>query len=109
MRHQECQSESGKLPEYVFSDSEGKAIHPDCVYDLVKRIGKKIGRPDVTVHAFRHTCASLLLAAGEHPKVLQDLLGHSSITVTMDLYSHVMPGLRERAVSRMDEIIDPKK
>ena len=90
-RHQECQSESGKLPEYVFSDAEGKAIHPDCVYDLVKRIGKKIGLPDVTVHAFRHTCASLHLAAGEHPEVLQQDLS------------------LEKAVLKTDDIIEMKK
>lgn len=83
-RHQECQSESGKLPEYVFSDAEGKAIHPDCVYDLVKRIGKKIGLPDVTVHAFRHTCASLHLAAGEHPEVLQQDLSLKKAVLKTD-------------------------
>lgn len=53
----------------------------------------------------RHSAASLLLAAGEHPKVVSELLGHSRIGLTLDTYSHVLPGLVERATSRLEDLI----
>lgn len=61
-------------------------------------------RPDGTpprVHDLRHTAASLAIQAGAHPKVVQEMLGHSTITVTLDIYGHLMPGLHEEVVGRM--------
>ena len=48
---------------------------------------------------------SILLAAGEHPKVVQERLGHANIATTMDLYTHVMPGMQDEAASRVDAIL----
>jgi len=62
--------------------------------------------PFVTVHILRHTAATLLLESGENPKIVQELLGHSSISVTMDVYSHVIPGLKQQAVSKLTELIN---
>jgi integrase len=59
----------------------------------------------VTFHALRHTCASLLLAANVHPKVVQERLGHSSIAITMDLYSHVTPSMQVDAAAKLDDIL----
>jgi integrase len=53
----------------------------------------------------RHSAATLLLAAGEHPKVVAELLGHSKITLTLDTYSHVVPALLEQAARRMEDIV----
>ncbi len=53
----------------------------------------------------RHTAASLLLANGEHPKVVQEMLGHFSITLTMDTYSHVMPDMQEQSAARLDALL----
>lgn len=53
----------------------------------------------------RHSAATLLLAAGEHPKVVAELLGHSKIALTLDTYSHVIPGLVDRAADRLEQII----
>jgi integrase len=53
----------------------------------------------------RHSAATLLLAAGEHPKVVAELLGHSKITLTLDTYSHVTPALLEQAARRMEDIV----
>jgi integrase len=58
--------------------------------------------PRVRVHDLRHTTASVLLEVGIHPKVVQDLLGHSTIAVTLDTYSHVAPALHREAVQRLD-------
>jgi integrase len=91
--------------EYVFSRANGQPLYPDVIYDHLKRIGKRLGFPHVTVHMLRHTVASLLLEAGEHPKVVQELLGHSSIGITMDIYSHVMPGMKHQAVNKLTEML----
>jgi integrase len=52
----------------------------------------------------RHTCASLLIQLGAHPKVIQEWLGHRSITVTMDVYGHLYPSLNEALTERLDEV-----
>jgi len=58
----------------------------------------KAGLPDKRFHDLRHTCASILLSKNVHPKIVQEMLGHSSITITLDLYSHVLPDIQEKAV-----------
>ena len=98
--------QAGKQSEYIFSRPNGEPIYPESIYDYLKRLGKKAGVPHVNVHMLRHTAASLLLEAGENPKIVQELLGHSSIAITMDTYSHVMPGLKEQAVSKLCSMIE---
>lgn len=53
----------------------------------------------------RHSCASLLLAQGVHPRVVMETLGHSQIALTMNLYSHVIPSLQREAAAKMDEVL----
>ena len=64
------------------------------------------GLPDVRVHDLRHTTATALLVAGVHPKIVQDLLGHSTVTTTLDTYSHLIPGLHEDAIRRLDALLN---
>jgi integrase len=64
---------------------------------------KKAGVTMITFHDARHTHATLLLKAGVHPKVVQERLGHSSISMTLDTYSHVVPGMQEAAATKFDE------
>jgi integrase len=59
-------------------------------------------------HDLRHSSATLLLGEGVHPKVVQERLGHSSISVTMDVYSHVMPTLQRDAAERLDRLLVAK-
>ena len=59
------------------------------------------------MHAARHTTATLLMAAGEHPKVVQELLGHATIALTLDTYSHVMEGQREQATAKLTALLAP--
>ncbi len=92
--------------EYIFSRPDGQPIYPECIYDYVKRIGKKLDMPHITVHSLRHTTATLLLESGENPKIVQELLGHASISTTLDIYSHVIPGLKQQAVSKLTELIN---
>src|SRR5205814_1410474 len=59
-----------------------------------KPLLKRAGLPDIRFHDLRHSAATLLLSLGEHPKVVQERLGHATIGVTMDIYSHVMPNIQ---------------
>lgn len=74
-------------------------------------IDEKTGQPKIRkifprFHITRHTAATLLLMQGVHPRVVQELLGHSSIAVTMDTYSHVLPSMGEEAAAKMDALFD---
>jgi len=69
---------------------------------------KSAGLPRIRFHDLRHTCATLLLLAGVHPKVVSEMLGHASITITLDLYSHVLPDMQREATSALDELLRPK-
>ena len=60
----------------------------------------------IRFHDARHTHASLMLKAGTHPKIVQERLGHSSIGMTLDIYSHVAPGLQEAAAEKFDNIVN---
>lgn len=59
----------------------------------------------VRFHDLRHTAATLLLSKGVNPKVVQEMLGHSTVTITLDTYSHVLPDMQERAVSAMEDAL----
>lgn len=61
--------------------------------------------PNVRFHDLRHTCATLLLGKGAHVKLVQELLGHSTIAVTLDTYSHVLTGMGDGLADTMDEAL----
>jgi integrase len=61
--------------------------------------------PQIRLHDLRHSHATHLLAAGVHPKIAQERLGHSSISITLDTYSHVLPGMQDDAVAKVDAAI----
>ena len=69
------------------------------------RILERAGITPRRVYDLRHTAATLLLVLGEHPKVVSERLGHSSVTITLDTYSHVLPDLQERAAARLDALL----
>jgi len=89
----------------VFPREDGTLEDPRLLLARFKTLARRAGFPELTIHDMRHTHATLLLAAGVHPKIVQERLGHSSIAVTMDLYSHVIPGLQEAAAARLDDIL----
>lgn len=95
--------------DYVFTSSIGTPIDPRNINDVFTDalVGAKL--PSIRLHDLRHTCASLLLAQGVHPRVVMDLLGHSQIALTMNTYSHVIPDLRREAADQMDSILTPSK
>ena len=93
---------------FVFATVEGRPLDPERVTrDFTSRM-KAAGLRGITLHSIRHSFATLSLLSGESQKVVQERLGHSSISVTMDIYSHVLPGLQEEATKRFAErFIDP--
>jgi Phage integrase family len=62
---------------------------------------ERAGLPRIRFHHLRHTAATLLLASGTHPKLVQELLGHSTIALTLDVYSHVTPTMHDEAANTM--------
>jgi len=90
---------------FVFAHPDGTPLDPSTVTHTFGKIIRNAGLPHIRLHDLRHTHASLLLQAGIHPKVVQERLGHSSIRVTLDTYSHVMGGLQEAAIQRFDDFL----
>lgn len=70
-----------------------------------KPLLKLAGLPDVRLYDLRHTTASLLLAAGENPKVVSERLGHASIVLTLDTYSHVLPTMQQSATEKLERML----
>ncbi len=67
---------------------------------------KRAGLPASTrFHDLRHTCATLLLSRNVHPKYVQELLGHATIAITLDTYSHVMPGMGDQTATAMEDAL----
>jgi len=94
--------------DLVFSNLEGKPLRPNTITRAWTTLAAKCGLKVIRLHDARHTHASLMLKQGIHPKVVQERLGHSSIQMTIDTYSHVAPGIQEAAAKRFDEILNHK-
>lgn len=90
----------------IFTDTEG---HPVRKSNLRRRsfgpLLKRAGLPRLRLHDLLHTAASLHLAQGTHPRVVQEMLGHSNIGITLSTYSHVLPSLQREAAGRMDALL----
>ncbi len=90
---------------FVFANSVGGPLEPSNVLKAFKRLLASADLPEQRFHDLRHAAASLLLAQGVPPRVVMDILGHSQIATTMDLYSHVMPAAHQDAATLMDRIL----
>ena len=85
--------------DLVFVREDGSPIHPQRVTQWFERLVKNAGVRRIRFHDLRHTMATLALKSGVHPKVVQERLGHSSIAITLDTYSHVIEGMQEAAAT----------
>jgi integrase len=87
----------------VFCTHGGKPLDSHNVARTsFKPLLKRAGLPDIRFHDLRHTCATLLLSCGHHPKLVQELLGHASVALTLDRYSHVLPGMGDQTAAAME-------
>jgi len=91
--------------DFVFTQADGKPLHPDKVSNEFHRIVMENDLPHLTLHGFRHAHATLMLSAGVHPKVVSERLGHSNVSITLDVYSHLLPGLQEAAAQAVDDAL----
>ena len=87
---------------FVFTTESGRPIDPSNLLQMFKRLLKAANLPMMRLHDLRHSCATLLIAQGVHPRIVMDILGHSQISITMDLYSHVLPETQREAAKAMD-------
>ena len=94
--------------DLVFAHPDGRPLDPGVVSHTFAKVLKKAGLPHIRFHDLRHTHATLLLKAGVHAKIVSERLGHANIGITLDTYSHVLPGLQERAAERFDEMLEPR-
>lgn len=92
----------------VFTSPLGAPLDPQAATRAFARALARAGLPHQRFHDLRHACASLLLAQGLDLKVIQEILGHSTITVTANLYAHVLIGLKRQASERMDALLGDK-
>lgn len=81
---------------------DGEPMKPEHLSREFPKAVVKAGLPRVNFHTLRHSHATLMLTGGVHPKIAQERLGHSSISITMDLYSHLVPGLQKEAAEKVD-------
>jgi integrase len=92
--------------DLVFAGQGGGFINPS---NLRQRsfvpLLKRAGLPQITFHDLRHTCASLLFQRNVHPKFVQELLGHASVAITLDTYSHMLPGMGGEAADAIGEVL----
>jgi integrase len=93
--------------DLVFSHADKSPMLPGSVTQAWRKMAAKSGLTGIRLHDARHTHASLLLKQGVHPKIVQERLGHATIATTLDIYSHVAPGLQEAAARKFDEIAAP--
>jgi integrase len=89
----------------VFCRPDGGPLHPERFSRTFMIEAARAGLPRIRCHNLRHTWATLALSAGEHPKVVQERLGHANVSITLDVYSHVTEGLHGDAASRVAMII----
>src|SRR5258706_7034018 len=92
--------------DYVFCSPVGKHLSPghDVLVQL-KKLLRKAGLPDIRFHDLRHSTVTLLLSRGVHPKIVQEILGHSEISMTLDTYSHVLPTMQQEAISKLNDAL----
>lgn len=91
---------------FVFSQYDGKYLNQREFMNAYHAFLNKYHITDIRFHDLRHTFATLLLEAGEAPKIIQELLGHSTITTTMDIYAHVGENIKQKTISRLDSLLE---
>jgi integrase len=89
----------------VFCHVEGGTLHPERFSRTFTDRIRQLGLAPIRLHDLRHTWATLALASGVHPKVVQERLGHANISITLDIYSHVTEGLHSDAAAKVADVI----
>ena len=91
--------------DLVFAKADGQPWEPDSFTSAFAAFIRRSKLPRMSFHSLRHTHATLLLKQGIHPKVVSERLGHAKVGITLDIYSHVLPGMQEEAARRIDSVL----
>ncbi len=89
----------------VFSHPDGRPLSPDSVTHAFGKALKDAGLPHMRFHDLRHTHATILFKSGIDTKRVSDRLGHASISITLDTYTHILPGMREEVAQTFEEAL----
>jgi len=98
-----------KDDDLVFNTLEGKPLRPNTITRAWTMLAARAGVKVIRLHDARHTHASIMLKQGIHPKIVQERLGHASISMTLDTYSHVAPGLQQAAAESFDKLLNGRR
>ena len=91
--------------DLVFASTVGRAVYDSTVRRAFYGIVRDAGLDHLRIHDLRHTAATLMLRAGVNPKVVSERLGHATVSITLDTYSHVLPDLQREAAAALDAIL----
>jgi integrase len=108
-RRRQAEERLAASERFVFTGTTGRPLDASGVSARFHDALNRAGLPNVRVHDLRHTAASHLLTRGVHPKVVQDLLGHSTISLTLDTYSHVAPALNAQVADHMQVLFSKNR
>ena len=95
--------------DYVFTQSDGSPIRPDTITQWLAKFSKRKGLPHINPHAFRHTAASVLIAQGTDVVTVSKMLGHTKVSTTEDIYSHVIEDCKQQASNALAEVYFRRK
>ena len=98
------QGEAWRNLDLVFPGFHGGYFNPGYLLELFSKVLREAGVPHMHFHDLRHSAATILLGMGVNMKVIQSLLGHSDIAITLGLYSHLLPSMQQEAVDKWDEV-----
>lgn len=111
-QHRQVQNEERRIlgaankdSDLVFCREDGSAIWPRSLTRRFARLVELAGVPKIGLHDLRHTHATLALQAGVHPKVVQERLGHATVSITLDVYAHAIPAMQEEAASKVAALV----
>ena len=90
---------------YVFTRADGSPVLPESLTENFKDLTRQLEMPPLTFHGLRHAFATLALQAGMNPKVVSEALGHSSVTITLDTYSHVLPNMQDELAIAVEDLL----
>ena len=112
-KHEEKIKEEKELAGDMYVDNDlvcctniGKPIFPNTLTRLMKRKIEELNLPYIRFHDLRHTSASLMLSIGIHPKVVSERLGHSSVVITLDIYSHLLKNMQSDAAEGLTNLLN---
>jgi integrase len=90
----------------VFATTTGTLMNSSNLRNRsFKPLLKRAGLQPIRFHDLRHTCATLLLSKDVYPKVVSEMLGHATVNITLDIYSHLLPDMQEKAAKALEEAL----